>query len=173
PSGLWSPQAHDRILAHALGGCASGCEIARLQKASRDFDKRTGGAIGFSPMHSMRAPWQSPQEALHIRDQFIELTLSQASGAWVAGNYGQAIDLLAEALHPIMDSTSLLHTNSNGDPLVWNGLRSVDDYFHSPGDWWGAETSEMLAFGFPRFNQMEARMRNAYIRVLGSCKSPQ
>ena len=119
----------------------------------------------------MRAPWQSPQEALHIRDQFIQVTLAQAVGAKAAGNTGLALDLLAEALHPIMDSTSLLDTNSNGDPLAWNGLGNIDDYFHSPGDWWGAETSNMLAFGFPRFNKMEEMIRDAYIKVLGGCKN--
>jgi len=167
--GLWSPEAHDKILAYALAGCASECEIKRLQNASRSFDSRTGGGRAFSPLHSMRAPWQFPSEALRIRDQFIQITLAQASAAQDAGIDGQALDLLAEALHPIMDSTSLLHTDSDGNPLPWNNLSSFNDYFHSPFDGWGAETSSMLALDSPRFRNMEEKMRYAYIKVKGKC----
>lgn len=167
PAGLWSPRAHDKILDHALSGCASPSDIRALQAASRDFDKRTGGPIGFAPLHSMRAPYQSPQQALSIRDGFIQQTLSNAGAAQQAGIHGVAMILLGEAVHPIMDSTSPIHMDSNGNPLPWGNLSNLADYFHSPGDYWGDETSNMLAFGYPRFNDMEDQIRNDYIKVMG------
>jgi hypothetical protein len=167
--GLWSPEAHDKILAYSLAGCASDCDIKRIQAASRSFDNRTGGGRGFSPVHSMRAPWQSPSQALRIRDQFIQITLAQASAAQQAGLDGQALDLLGEAVHPIMDSTSLIHTDSDGNPLPWDDLGNHNDYFHSPFDGWGAETSNMLALDSPRFKNMEQKIRYAYIKVRGKC----
>jgi hypothetical protein len=120
-------------------------------------------------MHSMRAPDQSPQQALSIRDAFIQQTLSQAGAAQQAGIHGQAMTLLGEAVHPIMDSTSLIHVDSNGNPLPWGNLSNLDDYFHSPGDYWGDETSSMLAFGSPRFDNMENQIRNDYMNVMGGC----
>lgn len=169
PMGLWSPPAHDKILEHALSGCATPADIKRIQAASRDFDSRTGGPVQFSPLHSMRAPDQSAQQALAIRDAYVQQTLSQATAAEQDGIHGQAMDLLGEAVHPTMDSTSPIHVDSNGDPLPWNNLKSVDDYFHSPGDYWGDETSSSLPFGYARFNSMENQIKSNYMGVMGGC----
>jgi RHS repeat-associated protein len=173
PLGLWSRPAHDKILTHSLSGCASPSDIEALQAASRDFDYRTGRSVGFAPLHSMRAPYQTPQQAISIRDSFIQQTLSQASAAQQAGLHGAALSLLAEALHPVMDSTSLVHM-ANGEPLVWGDFSPstfLNDIFHSPGDWWGDETSDMLAFGFPRFNAIEREIRSDFIKVMGGCSA--
>jgi RHS repeat-associated protein len=171
PLGLWSPAAHDKILDHALSGCATPSDIKAIQDASKDFDRRTGGGRGFSPVHSMRARWETPQQALAIRDGFTQQTISQASDAQQAGIHGQAMALLGEAVHPTMDSTSLLHVDSNGNPLLWDAVwgNFWNDVFHSPWDFWGAETSNMLAFGSPRFDNMDDQIRSAYKRVMGGC----
>ena len=51
--GLWSPGAHDDLINHALAGKASDDCIARIQRSSRGFDKRTQG-VQYTHVHSMR-----------------------------------------------------------------------------------------------------------------------
>jgi hypothetical protein len=47
--------------------------------------------------------------------------------------------LFGEAIHPLMDATSPMHTNGFNSPLSWNPL---NPWGHSPRDWIGKETSD-------------------------------
>jgi nucleoside-specific outer membrane channel protein Tsx len=46
--------------------------------------------------------------------------------------------LLAAAAHPIMDSSSPHHTDSNGEPKTW------DFKWWNPATWWGHSPNERI-----------------------------
>src|SRR5205085_2267622 len=142
PTGLWSPQAHDKILEYALRDRLSKQDIAALQRASREFDKATQG-VKDAYKHSMRERGESIQSALAKRDQFVNDSLKQARAAHQAGDHAGALKKLGEGLHPLMDSSSPMHTDASGNPKEWAGfLRS--GWGHSPTDFIGKETSNQL-----------------------------
>jgi RHS repeat-associated protein len=83
PSGLWSPQAHDALIHHALAPCGV-CEglINRIQQASRDFDDRTGLDPKYSNYHAMRMPGQSADDAIRAINGHINAQLNSARRDW-------------------------------------------------------------------------------------------
>jgi hypothetical protein len=111
------------------------------QSSSRDFDKRTQSKSD-SHKHSMSRNGQSSEDAVGMRDKFIRETISLARAAAMAGNKYESLKLLGEALHPVMDSSSPMHTDSEGNPRVWKGWRSAIG--HSPTDFIGSETSKAI-----------------------------
>ena len=141
PDGRWSAKAHDVLLANALAKRISAADVSAIQTASRDFDKRTQGDDE-SHMHSMARVGQTPQNAQRMRDDFVRATMSAARQQADAGNRAAALTLFGEAMHPVMDSSSPEHTDANGNPRVWRGLRDAPG--HSPTDWLGNETSKDL-----------------------------
>jgi RHS repeat-associated protein len=141
PDGRWSAKAHDVLLATALAKRVSATDVAAIQAASRDFDRRTQGDDQ-SHMHSMARVGQRAQAAKTMRDDFIGATMVAARRAADAGNRAAALTLFGEAMHPAMDSSSPEHTDANGNPRVWRGLRDAPG--HSPTDWIGNETSKDL-----------------------------
>jgi len=124
------PGAHDQLFAGALGPCnnVSGIEIAKVQKASRDLDRRTQDPK-FSYIHSMLNGTQTydnghigqyPEQAIAWRNDFILQRLSAAQAAWSAGRTDEALTDFGEAMHPVTDSLSPSHM-ANGVPLPWCG----------------------------------------------------
>jgi RHS repeat-associated protein len=136
PLGLWSPGAHDCMLEHAFNGEISESDINILKKSSRDFDKAHQGSDD-SYMHSMREKGQKTEDAIKLRNDFVADRLKQARDANKSGDRNKALKLLGEAMHPIMDISSPMHTDNNGNPKIWNPLWP---FGHSPNDSIGDET---------------------------------
>ncbi len=133
----WSPGAHDSILNHALTGKARSNIIDKLKGYNRTFDSHTQSASD-SHMHSMRESSKSVEEAISARDDFINLRINAARAAALYGDLEGALDLLAQALHPVMDYSSPMHTDLNGTPKIWRGIIR-DGWGHSPNDLHGNE----------------------------------
>ena len=103
---------------------------------------------------------QDPQDAIRWRDRFIDDTLHEARMQALAGHRDEALDLLGEACHPIMDSSSPMHTDENGNPRTWNPNWP---FGHSPNDSIGKETAHDLT---PEILEQQRRQLNhAYDRV--------
>ena len=136
----WSPGAHDALLGHALGGRATPNAIDVLRAASRAFDRRTQSTAE-SHLHSMRRKDQTVADAVTARDNFITTTIAQARTAAEANDVPTALRLLGEALHPVMDYSSPMHTDGNGEPRMWRGLVR-DGWGHSPNDTVGNERTQ-------------------------------
>jgi len=123
PSGMWSPGAHDQIIKNALSPCGiAERDITLIQQGSRWFDKWSQAPV-WSPEHSMRdgTTNQSPAEAKEIRDNFVQAEMRAVQSQINAGAHDQAMGTFGVAIHPLMDSTSFLHTDKNGDPKPWCG----------------------------------------------------
>ena len=159
--GLWSPGAHDQIFDHAFQNRLPPNDIRRLQQSSRDFDRRTQSGDQ-SHMHSMARRGQNIQDASRMRDQFINDTLDAARRLAEAGNRNAALDRFGEACHPIMDSSSPMHADANGNPRTWNPWWP---FGHSPNDSIGNETVHNLSPA--NLEQQRRRLNEAYDRVFG------
>ena len=141
--GLWSPEAHDKILANALKDRFSKDDLKAVQQASREFDKATQAAKDANK-HAMRLAGQSPADAKAETQRFVNDKLSQAGAAQQAGDHAGALKNFGEAVHPIMDSSSPMHTNADGNPKPYYGIIS-GLLGHSPSDLIGGrETSREL-----------------------------
>ncbi len=138
PSGLWSPEAHDSMIGFALGGRATDWDIAVIQQAGRDFDKATQG-LYFSNLHSMRRAGQSPERAIENRDRWVQWMLRRAKCAETTGRHNEALRLFGQAIHPVMDATSPVHNDRNGQPGLWRSMVR-DGLGHSPNEAIGSET---------------------------------
>jgi uncharacterized protein RhaS with RHS repeats len=159
PLGLFSPGAHDYILAQAFEYVISPADIARLQRSSREFDK-AHQAANESFMHSMAQTGEALADAIRRRNEFINRTLDEARCFAEAGDRNTALDLLGQAAHPIMDWSSPMHTNPDGTPRVWNPWQPLG---HSPTDFIGNETIHDVT---PEMLRRQSQMLNyAYRRV--------
>jgi RHS repeat-associated protein len=111
PTGLWSPQAHDALVQHALGPCdVSSGDISAIQSASRTFDAATGLSATYANWHALAQPGQSPDAALQQIAAIIASQLQYARDIWQNGDKSLALSQLGIAIHPIMDLTSPAHT---------------------------------------------------------------
>src|SRR5690606_41346498 len=90
-------------------------------------------------MHSMAQTGQSPADARAARDSFVGNTMVAARAAADSGDREGALKKFGEAMHPVMDSSSPMHTDANGNPKVWSGIG--DAWGHSPTYFIGNETS--------------------------------
>ena len=160
PLGLWSPEAHDALLQNAFGGSVAQREIDLLKSTGRAFDRRTQG-VEDTHKHSMCRVGQNPKEALRERDDFIAQTLGKARQL-ARGDRDAALKLLAEALHPIMDSSSPLHTDVNGNPKEWAWYKA---YGHSPNESIGSETAKDLTPAI--LSSQKVRLNAAFNAVFG------
>jgi len=161
PFGLWSPEAHDKILESALKDRFSKDDLKAVQQASREFDKATQSAKDANK-HAMRQAGQSPKDAKAETQRFINNKLTQAREAQQAGDHAGALRNFGEAVHP-MDASSPMHTNSNGDPKPYYGIISA--LGHSPNDSIGRETSSALTVGI--LLRQSAAINSAADRVFG------
>ena len=124
PTGLWSAAAHDYIIDVSLLGVASKNDISTIKAASRAFDATTQG-VEQAHMHSMTPPGFTPAKAIAKRDRFIEAKLIEARDFEQAGDRTAALRAFGEAIHPIMDSSSPLHVDPQGNPLPARSLFGV------------------------------------------------
>jgi hypothetical protein len=85
----------------------------------------------------MRQKDQSIVKAIMMRDAFINKKIQEACEFTKQGKRNFALDSLAEAMHPIMDSSSPEHVDQLGNPRIWNPLWP---FGHSPAEWLGNET---------------------------------
>jgi len=130
--------------------------------ASRDFDKRTQSS-DLSFMHSMRSPGQSIADSIRATGQFINSTLGDACNANKIGNRMLALKLLGEAMHPIMDYSSPMHTDKSGSPKEWNPWWP---FGHSPAEGIGSETGMDVTHSM--YMQQRKLLSEAYDKVFGS-----
>lgn len=155
------PGAHDEILQNAFENRLSSSDIARLQRSSREFDSNTQSA-DLAHLHSMRRSSQSAADAVRSRDEFVDWALRDAKRLAEAGKRNEALDRFGQACHPIMDSASPMHTNTDGTPRIWNPLWP---FGHSPNDSIGSETVHNLTPDILR--EQVRRLNDAYQRVFG------
>jgi len=171
PSGLWSPEAHDAIIEHALASRLRPFYLEIVKQASRDFDKETQGP-GEAHKHSMKEENEENEHAIEKRDDFIRRTLDRARLYAKAGDCMHALKLLGIALHPIMDWSSPMHTDPRGNPIEWRGITS--GWGHSPGvpyDPWNRLGNENLADIPPGlFELTDRQVNDAFDYVFGSPK---
>jgi RHS repeat-associated protein len=120
-TGHWGKRAHDAMITHALRGRAPTSHILAIQKASHAFDKRTLSEKDL-PMHSMRGPRQSAEDAIQKRNEFVETRMGDARGLAQQGDIKGALTALGEALHPLMDLTSPKHAEQDGTPKEFSGM---------------------------------------------------
>lgn len=138
--GLWSPAAHDKLFEYAFSGRMSASDVDILKSSSRQFDKDTQSG-DLSYMHSMARKNQSPNDAAKQRDAFVADILTQARRAADANNRSEALRLLGQACHPVMDKSSPMHTDSTGVPKTWE---PTNPWGHSPNEYIGKETASDL-----------------------------
>src|SRR5437667_4559649 len=103
-------------------------------------------------------------------DAFINNMINLAIDAELSGQHDVALDLLGQAIHPIMDSSSPIHRDENGNPYVWGcGFACWgNNSRHSPNEWWGSET--MAALDPSIFEDQDRRILDAYKKVFGKKK---
>jgi RHS repeat-associated protein len=149
PQGLWNTYTHGALYWNALKPCGvDNKTIYRIQQESETLDESTQ-APWQAYIHSMKAPWQSPEDALNERDQWISSNLTAARTVM---NQGQSTvstvlweDLFADALHTITDSTSPAHMQ-NGVPISWPSWSNVPQHGDFPGsiETWDNMTPELM-----------------------------
>ncbi len=145
PDGRWSASAHDKLIKTAYQDRLNAKEIKIIQQSSRDFDKKTQDPSQ-SHMHAMAQDGQATKAAVSAQEKFVGETMISARGAADAGNRVEALTLLGEAIHPVMDSSSSQHTNTDGSPKEWKGVAGsfLEGQRHSPTDSIGGETTKQL-----------------------------
>ena len=159
PGGLWSKKGHDQFISWALSGRVPDFYVTAIQEASARFDGRWGGQMPWNSfMHGMKAPWQSPAEALALRDRFIHEHLGLARCAIQTGDFAGALDHFGIAMHPLMDSFSPAHVG-RGDPLSWP--LNIPD--HSPTEGLGIEAASDITFSMKQ--KVTWEIWDAYQRV--------
>lgn len=136
-------------------------DIGRLQQSSRNFDERTQSGDQ-AHLHSLARRGQSDEDAIRMRDEFINDTLNQAKNLAKKGDRNGALDLLGEACHPIMDWSSPEHTKANGKPRTWNPMWP---FGHSPNESIGNETYRAVTPAM--LEQQRLLLNNAYDTVFG------
>jgi RHS repeat-associated protein len=165
PFGLWDSYTHGTLYWIALKECGLDNDtIYRIQQASELLDETTQ-APWDAYIHSMRAPFQSPQAALAERDNWIDSNLQSAKALIQTGpgpmSGAHWEDLFANATHTMTDSTSPAHMN-NGVPILWPSRPNVWEH--------GGETHsiETWANMTPDVMQLNIKMiQQAYERVTG------
>ncbi len=180
PSGLWSPGAHDELIRHALAPCSvSDEEIGLIQEGSRFIDEATTLDPKFAYIHSMKAPWQTNDEAINARNEYIERTMIEARNHWDMGYGRVSLGLLGQALHPLTDLKSPAHTDEDGNPITWCGWHGCWGDLgnlakHSPNDTIGKERlRDLRRMGGKIFPLTDQAIRDSYAGVTGrrlSCK---
>jgi RHS repeat-associated protein len=170
PLGLWDTYTHHALFWNALRGCGvSKDDIWQMQQES-DFIDLVAQLPGDAYMHSMRAPWQTPQSALQERDEWVQTKLNSAAQQYQ--QYGDTTNAnnptdtwttpFADALHTITDSTSPAHMK-NGVPIAWPVLPNALHH----GDWPIGDT-ETWANMTPQLMQQNIDMiRKAFEQVTG------
>ncbi|MCX6878581.1 MAG: hypothetical protein NTW21_32920 [Verrucomicrobia bacterium] len=163
PLGLWSPQAHDALLQHAFEGKIPQREIDILKWASAGFDVLTFQEK-YSNMHCMGTKGQTILDAKAACKKSIDDTISNAKDACGSGNRSEAMNLLGQALHTIMDQYSPMHTDSNGNPISYDP-NSPNGKKHSKSDAHGEERT--LDITPEIYKQQDKLLNDAYFEVFG------
>lgn len=170
--GLWSAAGHDFLIKNAFQNRLSAADIQAIQKASRDFDDATQSAED-SPKHSMRRPGQTAREAIVARDSFVGLKLAEARRAVRCGNRAEALKLFGEAIHPVMDKTSPLHTDAKGNPKVWDPTSDASSLLEALQHGWTDSfiSGEAVGDVTPDIAGAQAlELNKLYDQVFGNCK---
>lgn len=175
PSGLWSPAAHDQLIWNALHGCKgiSDLDIWQIQKGSRWFDENSQGADwSFGHAMSNGNAKQPGRDARNMTASFVAREMGVARNTLNAGARNQGLFDFGIALHPLMDMTSSAHTDGQGNPIAWCGLKGCGGLSglqqvnqHSVYDITGIERVQDLT---PSVQQLNTFMiRNWYQAITG------
>lgn len=165
PFGLWDTYTHSALYWNALKACGvDNKTIYAIQQESALLDATTQ-APWDAYIHSMKALWQSPGDALNERGHWISSNLTAARTVM---NQGQSPvstvpweDLFADALHTITDSTSPAHMQ-NGVPLSWPWGHNMFQHGGEPGsiETWANMTPELM-------QQNISAIQNAWQKLTG------
>ena len=130
PTGLWSTGIHNRIINAAFPGLSvSGRDSLKRVSAFQDH-LFPGQSRHLSYQHSMRAPWETPQQAQAKLQQFAKERMEAAQILnSVTKAPGQpdlsALEVFGELLHAEVDGTSPSHEGFQtwhwGCPFAWMG----------------------------------------------------
>jgi len=167
PSGLWDTYTHSALFWNALKGCGvDDNTIWQIQQYSKALDQSLDSQMPWNAyMHSMSAPWQSPEDALQARDQWIDTNLAMAQSSYLSpsqpGGKARApwTMFFAYAGHTMADSTSPAHTQ-NGVPIVWPSNPAQHGDFPGSIETWDNMTP-------PLMQQNIQAIQHAYERVTG------
>ena len=139
PYGLWSTEAHNAILQHAFGGLDPQL-LQYIEEGSASVDGIANQFGDSSYMHAMRAPGQTATDAKAKACRFIKDHLA-IYNRYKSDPFPRmqqyAFQALGEAMHPVMDSTSPVHSGWQ----VWDPLHNPSQIFQH-GDMLGS--GEML-----------------------------
>jgi RHS repeat-associated protein len=163
-AGLWSPEGHDRLLEHALGGRIPSTHLEILKREGRIFDNMTQDPTE-SYMHAMAEEDETPAQARNRTIGFECEALRSARYYSDRMNTELALYFLSHAMHPMMDATSPAHTDANGNPIVWRGMFSWGALQHGPGLTGGIETVNHITSA--TLTTTDQTLYNAYSYVFG------
>jgi RHS repeat-associated protein len=108
-NGAWSTWVHHKIIETAFGGRLNSFAIARIKAGSDRVDSIPQQIVGNSYEHAMRDEGQTAEEAEKLMWKFVEHKLKMSRFFLMRGDAAYGYELLGEAMHPIMDSTSPNH----------------------------------------------------------------
>lgn len=172
PFGLWDTYTHHALIWNALRACGvSNDDIWQIQEES-DFIDLVDQLPDDAYKHAMKAPWQSPQSAIHDTNEWIQDNLNSASQMYQ--QFGDTIGMgnptdtwttpFGDAVHAMTDATSPMH-RQNGMPQSWPWYPNA---FHhgGPGNPFGS--GESWADMTPDLMQQNlAAIQRAYEQVTG------
>jgi RHS repeat-associated protein len=192
PGGIienWSPNAHDQMIWNALHPCGvSNSDIWLIQQGSRSVDSGSGSQ---SPegahWHAMAngTNGESSADAISQINALEQNSLGIAGMEYRAGaKYGAtdpAMEQFGVAMHPVMDSLSPSHTDSEGNPIPWCGYGgcpgnkdqvadhsgTLEAFGHNFGDFGGFEQVGDLTSHPKIQDHANALIRAAYETMTG------
>lgn len=151
PTGLWSPWVHETLFRNVLRGFFNADQIQAVVDQSKSQDRYDPGRSNLAA-HHLRAPGDSPVQAMAAFNAYINREIMLARGYHLNGDDDSARMHFANAGHGIADAYSPMHRDPNGDPREYhssgdsdlNALYDAISQGHSPWEGKGHEDMEAL-----------------------------
>ena len=161
PSGLWSKDVHNQIIATVLKDLAGPNAIRFIQGGSIYADRIRNQFNDRTYIHSMRALGQSVESAIQQRNHYYATKMAEARNRLAAGDCPGALTAFGEAIHATMDATSPFHVDEYGNPRIWD-LPDVDaDLYHK----WAEEAMHPNA---AQFEENRVKIQTAFNSLFGN-----
>ena len=118
-NGMWLEWGHNKIIDFAFGKTMSDENIQTLKQSSLDADKDQGLEGSFK--HSMKAPWQTVEDAKVLYDNYLEQQIQRFANT---EKLEDALYELGKGMHAISDAWCPSHNGFQ----TWNGMEGADPY---------------------------------------------